>query len=59
VKCKQLNVNAKTLIGEVLKIKGKMTKKKASEAIEVLNKYQREPVNIPSSILGYVEEWQS
>jgi hypothetical protein len=59
VKCRQLNVNAKTLIGEVLKVKGKVTKKKASEAIEVLNKYQREPVNIPSSVLGYVEEWQS
>ena len=59
VKCRQLNVNAKTLIGEVLKVKGKVTKKKASEAIEVLNKYQREPVNIPSSVLGYTEEWQS
>jgi len=59
IKCKQLKVNAKTLFGEVLKIKGKITKKKASEAIEVLNKYQREPDNIPSSVLGYVEEWQS
>ena len=59
VKCKQLNINAKILIEEVLKFKGKMTKKRASETIEVLNKYQREPVNIPSSVLGYTEEWQS
>jgi hypothetical protein len=39
-------------------VKGKITKKNASEAIEVLNKYQREANAIPSSILGYVEEWQ-
>jgi hypothetical protein len=58
VKCRQLNVNAKTLFGEVLKTKGKITKKKASEAIEVLNKYQREKGDVPSSVLGYVEEWQ-
>jgi hypothetical protein len=59
VKSKQLNVNAKNLFVEVLKIKGRITKKKASEGIEVLNKYQREPGNVPSSILGYIEEWQS
>ena len=58
VKCRQLNVNAKSLFSEVMGVKGKITKKNASEAIEVLNKYQREANTIPSSILGYVEERQ-
>jgi len=58
VKCRQLNVNATSLFQEVMKIKGKITKKVASEAIEVLNSYQRETGTIPTNILGYVEEWQ-
>jgi hypothetical protein len=58
VKCRQMNINAKSLFGEVLGVKGKFTKKNASEAIEVLNKYQREASAIPSSIVGHIEEWQ-
>jgi hypothetical protein len=41
-----------------MNVKGKITKKVASEAIEVLNSYQRETGTIPTNILGYVEEWQ-
>jgi len=58
VKCRQLNINATSLFQEVMKVKGKITKKVASEAIEVLNSYQRETGTIPTNILGYVEEWQ-
>ena len=61
VKCRQLNVNGKKLFKEVCNVdqNRKVSKKAASEIIDVLNNYQKDKGSIPSGIVGYNEEWRN
>lgn len=60
-KSKQLNVNPALLFKEVfnLSVSRKIDKKQASDAIEKLNEYQQNKGNIPSSVLGYDQNWRN
>jgi hypothetical protein len=61
VKCRQLNVNGKKLFKEVCNVdqNRKVSKKAASEIIDVLNDYQKNKGSIPDGIVGYNEEWRN
>lgn len=61
IKCKQLNIDCSKLFNEVFKIdhNKKISKKIASEVIDTLNNYQRDKNSIPSTIVGYNEEWRN
>jgi hypothetical protein len=61
VKCRQLNVNGKKLFKEVCNVdqNRKVSKKAASEIIDVLNNYQKNKGSIPDGIVGYNEEWRN
>ena len=61
VKCKQLNVNASKLFKIEFKVDNnrKISKKIASDIIDVLNDYQRDKGSIPSEFVGYNEEWRN
>lgn len=54
-KCRQLNVNRDKFMKEVIKAKGKITKKQASDAIDKLQSMQQDKKEIPESILGFEE----
>jgi len=59
-KCKQLDVDARLLLEEVLKVAkvSRATKKEASDAIETLNKYQQDKSSVPSEVVGYNKDWR-
>tara|TARA_B100000131_G_C18022553_1_gene575142 strand:- start:290 stop:1051 length:762 start_codon:yes stop_codon:yes gene_type:complete len=61
VKCKQLNVDGGKLFKDMFKIdqNRKVSKKVASDIIDVLNNYQRDKSSIPNEMVGYNEEWRS
>ena len=61
IKCKQLNVNGGKLFKEVFNVDSnrKISKKVASDIIEVLNNYQKSKNTIPKELLGYNEEWRN
>lgn len=61
VKCKQLNVNGSKLFKDMFKVdqNRKVSKKVASDIIDVLNNYQRDKSSIPNDMTGYNEEWRS
>lgn len=59
VKCKQLNVDGEMLFKQHnADNKKKVSKRIASDIIDVLNDYQRDKSTIPESILGYKQEWR-
>lgn len=59
IKCKQLNINGEQLFKQHnADNKKKVSKKIASDIIDVLNDYQRDKNTIPESILGYKQEWR-
>lgn len=59
IKCKQLNINGEKLFKEHnADHKKKVSKKTASDIIDVLNDYQRDKNTIPELILGYKQEWR-
>ena len=60
IKCKQLNVNGGKLFKDIFKVdqNRKISKKVASEIIDVLNDYQRDKSTIPQDIVGYNQEWR-
>ena len=61
VKCRQLNVSGGDLFKQIFKVDSnrKVSKKIASDIIDVLNEYQRDKSSIPEGVLGYNEEWRS
>lgn len=61
VKCQQLNINPTALLKELFNVSSvkRLSKKMASDVIDELNKFQRESVKIPQSIVGYVEDWRN
>jgi len=61
VKCKQLNVNGGKLFKDMFKVDNnrKISKKVASEIIDVLNDYQKDKGTIPSEFKGYNSEWRN
>jgi hypothetical protein len=61
IKCKQLNVNGGKLFKDKFKVDNnrKISKKVASDIIDVLNDYQRDKSSIPSEFKGYQEEWRN
>ncbi len=61
VKCKQLNVNGRKLFKDVFKVDNnrKISKKVASDIIDVLNDYQQNKSTIPSELKGYNQEWRN
>ena len=61
IKCKQLNVNGGKLFKDEFKVDNnrKISKKVASDIIDVLNDYQRDKNTIPSEFKGYQEEWRN
>tara|TARA_A100001201_G_C4096161_1_gene203903 strand:+ start:5840 stop:6598 length:759 start_codon:yes stop_codon:yes gene_type:complete len=61
VKCKQLNVNGARLFKDKFKVDNnrKISKKVASDIIDVLNDYQRDKGTIPSELRGYNSEWRN
>jgi hypothetical protein len=61
IKCKQLNIDGEKLFKENFGVdhNKKVSKKVASEIIDVLNNYQRDKNSIPKVITGYKEEWRS
>ena len=61
IKCKQLNVNGGKLFKDKFKVDNnrKISKKVASDIIDVLNDYQRDKNTIPSEFKGYQEEWRN
>ena len=61
IKCKQLNINGAKLFKDVFNIdqRKKVSKKVASDVIDVLNDYQRSKGSIPEEIVGYNEEWRN
>jgi hypothetical protein len=59
IKCKQLNIDGEKLFKQHnADNKKKVSKKTASDIIDVLNDYQRDKSTIPQSILGYKQEWR-
>ncbi|OUV80095.1 MAG: hypothetical protein CBC91_03250 [Rickettsiales bacterium TMED131] len=60
VKCKQLNVNGGKLFKDKFQVDNnrKISKKVASDIIDVLNDYQRDRSGIPSELKGYNPEWR-
>lgn len=59
IKCKQLNIDGEKLFKQHnADNKKKVSKKTASDIIDVLNDYQRDKSTIPESILGYKQEWR-
>ncbi len=61
IKCKQLNVNGGKLFKNKFKVDNnrKISKKVASDIIDVLNDYQRDKSTIPTEFVGYNEEWRN
>jgi hypothetical protein len=61
VKCKQLNVDGRKLFKDVFKVDNnrKISKKVASDKIDVLNDYQQNKSTIPSELKGYNQEWRN
>jgi len=61
IKCKQLKVNGSKLFKDIFNVDNnrKISKKVASEIIDVLNNYQRDKSTIPQEIVGYNEEWRN
>ena len=61
IKCKQLNINGAKLFKDVFNVdqRKKVSKKVASDVIDVLNDYQRSKGSIPEEIVGYNEEWRN
>ena len=61
VKCKQLNVNGGKLFKDMFKVdqNRKISKKVASDIIDVLNNYQKDKSTIPSELKGYNQEWRN
>lgn len=61
IKCKQLNIDGEKLFKENFSVdhNKKVSKKIASEIIDVLNNYQRDKSSIPKAITGYKEEWRN
>ena len=61
VKCKQLNVDGRKLFKDVFKVDNnrKISKKVASDIIDVLNDYQQNKSTIPSELKGYNQEWRN
>ena len=60
VKCKQLNVDGGKLFKDVFKVdqNRKISKKVASDIIDVLNDYQKNKGKIPANLVGYNSEWR-
>ena len=60
-KCKQLNVDGRKLFKDVFKVDNnrKISKKVASDIIDVLNDYQQNKSTIPSELKGYNQEWRN
>ena len=61
VKCKQLNVDGGKIFKDMFKVdqNRKVSKKVASEIIDVLNNYQKDKSTIPSEVKGYNQEWRN
>jgi hypothetical protein len=60
VKCKQLNIDGQKLFKEFkVEVGKKISKKVASDIIDVLNDYQRDKSLIPKEIIGYQQEWRN
>ena len=61
VKCKQLNVNGGKIFKDMFKVdqNRKISKKVASDIIDVLNNYQKDKSTIPSELKGYNQEWRN
>jgi hypothetical protein len=60
VKCKQLNIDGQKLFKQFNVDSGKkVSKKVASDIIDVLNDYQRDKNLIPKDITGYQQEWRN
>ena len=61
VKCKQLNLNGAKLFKDKFKVDNnrKISKKVASDIIDVLNDYQRDKSSIPNELKGYNQEWRN
>ena len=61
VKCRQLNVNGKSLFkdGFGVEVNRKVSKRIASDIIDQLNEYQRDKSSIPQELNGYEQEWRN
>ncbi len=61
VKCKQLNVDGGKIFKDMFKIdqNRKISKKVASDIIDVLNNYQKDKSTIPNELKGYNQEWRN
>ena len=61
VKCKQLNVDGGKIFKDMFKVdqNRKISKKVASDIIDVLNGYQKDKSTIPSELKGYNQEWRN
>ena len=61
VKCKQLNVDGGKIFKDMFKIdqNRKISKKVASDIIDVLNGYQKDKGTIPNELRGYNSEWRN
>jgi len=60
-KAKQLDVDASKILKEVFDVVkvSKVTKKQASDVIEKLNEYQQDKSSIPTSFIGYNQDWRN
>ena len=61
VKCRQLNVNGKSLFkdGYGVEVNRKVSKRIASDIIDQLNEYQRDKSSIKQELNGYEQEWRN
>jgi|TARA_R110002051_G_scaffold231183_4_gene293152 hypothetical protein len=61
VKCRQLNVNGKSLFkdGFGVEVNRKVSKRIASDIIDQLNEYQRDKSSIKQELNGYEQEWRN
>jgi len=61
VKCRQLNINGKTLFKEgfEVEVNRKVSKRVASDIIDRLNEYQRDKSSIPENLQDYEQEWRN
>lgn len=61
IKCKQLNINGAKLFKDMFNVdqRKKVSKKVASDVIDVLNDYQKDKGTIPSELKGYNSEWRN
>tara|TARA_B100001778_G_scaffold334979_1_gene350158 strand:- start:2116 stop:2880 length:765 start_codon:yes stop_codon:yes gene_type:complete len=61
IKCKQLNINGAKLFKDMFNVdqRKKVSKKVASDVIDVLNDYQKNKGTIPSELKGYNSEWRN